>query len=94
MLTELQPDLVPLLDVLQVARDEVVESSDEVALLVRCTIRTVPVLCRLGLDADAQGMLEEQFRYDRVVAQVDTVLREKYEEVSRGLEGARETRIH
>ena len=79
VLTKLQSDLVPLLDVLQVARDEVIEPPDEVALLVRCAIQTVPVLCRLGLDADAQGMLEEQLCYDRVVAQVDTVLREMYE---------------
>ena len=79
MLTELQPDLVPLLNVLQVARDEVVEPSYEVTLLVRRAIRTVPVLRRLGLDTDAQGVLEEQLRYDRVIAQVDTVLREKYE---------------
>ncbi len=78
VLTELQPDLVPLLNVLQVTGDEIVESSDEVALLVRWALCAVPVLRRLRLDSNAQSMFEEEFRYDRIVAQVDAVLRGTY----------------
>ena len=84
MLTELQPELVPILDVLQITRDEVVQPPDEVPLPILMgrrardcirspfSIGTCARSCRcLGLHAHAQRVLEEELRDDGLEAHIE-----------------------
>ena len=80
-LTKLHPHVIPFADVLQVARDEVIQPPHEIALLVRpvaftvSAVGSISALRSLSFDADAQRVLEEQFGDDRIVAHVESALR-------------------
>ena len=68
-LTQLQPYLIPLTDVLQVTGDEIVESPHEAALLLRRVARgIIGAPRRFGFGADTQRMLEHQFSHKRLYA--------------------------